>query len=620
MGMNIMPNGYTGRLLRVDLSTGCVEVNSLDEEVYETYIGGSGLAAWIISTEIPVQTPALSPDNLLVFTTGPYTGTPIPTSGRHSVAAKSPLTGIWGESDVGGTWGYALKRAGFDGIVITGASPSPVYLWIHNRTAEIRDASLLWGRDTYEVDVLVREQTDEEASVSCIGPSGESLVKLSAIMHDGRNARAAGRCGLGAVMGYKKLKAIAVKGDEEPPIAAKNALMGAIRQLVPNMVKHTKDLRGFGTSGSVEALEEIGDLPIKNWLQGRWQRGAERISGTAMKESIYSGDYFCKTCVIGCGKEVKITQGRYAGVDGAAAEHETVGMLGALCLIDDLEAITFANDLCNRLGMDTISVGGAIAFAMEAFEKGLIDRNETKGVDLSWGNAEAMVEMVRRIGTRTGLLGRLLGEGVRIAAEGIGGRAWEFAMHVKGLELPAHDPRAFGSLALGYATSNRGACHLQAYSHPLEGWISMPELGYDVCADPHVDEGKGPLVAKMQNLMALFDSLKICKFSIYGGIRAHHLVEFLTSVTGWDVDLSGFMKIGDRRFTLKRLFNCRCGIGRKDDTLPPRLLTSTKDEGASRGYLPHLGRMLNEYYRYRGWDEEGIPTKRKLREVGLHEL
>jgi len=620
MWVNIMPNGYTGRLLRVDLSTGCIEVNSIGDEVYETYLGGSGLAAWIISTELPVQTPPLSRDNLLVFTTGPYTGTVIPTSGRHSVAAKSPLTGIWGESDVGGTWGYALKRAGFDGIVITGASTRPVYLWIHNRTAEIRDAGLLWGRDTYEVDVLVREQTDEEASVSCIGPSGESLVKLSAIMHDGRNARAAGRCGLGAVMGYKKLKAIAVKGDEEPPISSRNALMGAIRQLVPDMVKHTEDLRGFGTSGSVEVLEEIGDLPIKNWLQGRWQRGAERISGTAMKESIYSGDYFCKTCVIGCGKEVKITAGRYAGVDGAAAEHETVGTLGALCLIDDLEAITFANDMCNRLGMDTISVGGAIAFAMEAFEKGLIDRNETNGVDLSWGNAEAMVEMVRRIGTRTGVLGSLLSEGVRKAAEGIGGRAREFAMHVKGLELPAHDPRAFGSLALGYATSNRGACHLQAYSHPLEGWISMPELGYDICADPHMDEGKGTLVAKMQNLMALFDSLKICKFSIYGGIRAHHLVELLSCVTGWDVDLSGLMKTGDRIFTLKRLFNCRCGIGRKDDTLPPRLLTSTKDEGISSEYLPHLGKMLNEYYRYRGWDEEGIPTKRKLREVELHEL
>jgi aldehyde:ferredoxin oxidoreductase len=219
------------------------------------------------------------------------------------------LTGIWGESDVGGTWGYALKRAGFDGIVITGVSPRPVYLWIHNRNAEIRDARLLWGRDTYEVDVLVREQTDEHASVSCIGPSGESLVKLSAIMHDGRHARAAGRCGLGAVMGYKKLKAIAVKGDEEPPIAAKNNLMGAIRQLVPDMVNHTRDLREFGTSGSVEALEEMGDLPIKNWLQGRWEQGAERISGTAMKERLYSGDYFCKTCVIGCGKEVRITWG-----------------------------------------------------------------------------------------------------------------------------------------------------------------------------------------------------------------------------------------------------------------------------------------------------------------------
>jgi aldehyde:ferredoxin oxidoreductase len=615
-----MPNGYTGRLLRVDLSTGSLEVDSLGDAVYETYLGGSGLAAWIISTELPVQTPPFSRDNLLVFTTGPYTGTVIPTSGRHSIASKSPLTGIWGESDVGGTWGYALKRAGFDGIVITGASSSPVYLWIHNRTAEIREAGFLWGRDTYEVDVLIREQTDEEASVSCIGPSGESLVKLSSIMHDGRNARAAGRCGLGAVMGHKKLKAIAVKGDEEPRIASKNALMGAIRQLVPNMVKYTENLRGFGTSGSVEALEEIGDLPIKNWLQSRWPQGTERVCGTAMKESIYSGDYFCKTCVIGCGKEVKIAAGRYAGVDGAAAEHETVGTLGALCMIDDLEAITFANDLCNRLGMDTISVGGAIAFAMEAFEKGLIDRNETDGVDLLWGNAEAMVEMVRRIGTRTGVLGNLLGEGVRSAAERIGGRAWEFAMHVKGLELPAHDPRAFGSLALGYATSNRGACHLQAYSHPLEGWITMPELGYDVCADPHVDEGKGTLVAKMQNLMGLFDSLKICKFSIYGGIRAHHLAQLLSYVTGWDADLNSLMITGDRIFTLKRLFNCRCGIGRKDDTLPPRLLTSPKDGGVSSEYIPHLGKMLNEYYRYRGWDEEGIPTNRKLREVGLHEL
>jgi aldehyde:ferredoxin oxidoreductase len=620
MWKKTMPNGYTGCLLRVDLSKGHVEATQLDEQAYRNYIGGSGLAAWIISRGISVQTTALSRDNLLVFTTGPFTGTAIPTSGRHSIAAKSPLTGIWGESDVGGTWGYALKRAGFDGIVISGSSSSPVYLWIHNRKAEIRDAGFLWGRDTYEVEALVREKTDEEASVSCIGPSGESLVKLSAVMHDGRHARAAGRCGLGAVMGYKKLKAIAAKGDEEPQIAARKALMGAVRQLVPDMVKNTKDLRRFGTSGSVEALEEIGDLPIKNWVQGRWQGGAERISGTAMKERIYTGDYFCKTCVIGCGKKVKITRGRFAGVDGAAAEHETVGTLGALCLIDDLEAITFANDLCNRLGMDTISVGGAIAFAMEAFEKGLIGRNETDGIDLSWGNAEAMVEMVRRIGTRTGRLGTLLGEGVRIAAEAIGGRAWEFAMHVKGLELPAHDPRAFGSLALGYATSNRGACHLQAYSHPLEGWINMPDLGYHVCADPHIDEGKGPLVAQMQNLMALFDSLKICKFSIYGGVRARHLVEFLNCVTGWDVDLSGLMSIGDRIFTLKRLFNCRCGIGRKDDTLPPRLLTSTKYENGSNEYLPHLGRMLNEYYRYRGWDEEGIPTKRKLREVGLHEL
>jgi len=396
--------------------------------------------------------------------------------------------------------------------------------------------------------------------------------------------------------------------------------MCAIRAIVPDMVKLTKDIRRYGTSGSVEALEEMGDLPLKNWIQGRWQKGAARISGTTMRDTIYSGDYACKTCVIGCGKEVNILQGKYAGVSSAAAEHETVGTLGALCLVDDLEAISYANELCNRFGIDTISTGGAIAFAMEACEKGIIRGKALDGLDLTWGNADAMVETVRRIGTQQGKLGRLLGEGVRSAAARIGMNAQEFAVHVKGLELPAHDPRCFGSLAVGYATSNRGACHLQAYSHPLEGWITLPGLGYEKSLDPHEDEGKGEMVAILQNLMCMFDALKLCKFSLFGGLRVHHMVEFFSLVSGLDIDLQEFMRTGERIFNLKRLFNCRRGIGRKDDFLPARLLTHPRGEGGAGNYLPHLGKMLNEYYRARGWDESGVPTGAKLREIGLDDL
>jgi aldehyde:ferredoxin oxidoreductase len=608
--------GYAGKILKIDLSSKRIGVENLDEEMARNYIGGSGLAAGIIYHKTLPQVNPLAPENLLVFMTGPFTSTNIPTSGRHAIASKSPLTGIWGEADVGGSWGIGLKRAGYDGIEIMGAAEKPVYLWVHDEEAEIREAQDLWGVDTYRVEALLKEKTNEKASVACIGPAGESLVKFATIMHNGRNARAAGRCGLGAVIGSKKLKGIVVSGRKKAGVAHKEKLRKAIKEIVPKMRELTKFMKEYGTSGSTEVLEKIGDMPIKNWLQGRWPQGAKNLSGITMRKTIFSGHYACKTCPIACGKEVKITQGKYRGVEGAAAEYETVGTLGTLCLVDDLEAVSMANQLCNQYGIDTISTGGAIAFAMEAYEKGLITLGDLDNLELRWGNAEAMVEMVRRIGERQGL-GRLLGEGVRRAAEEIGGTTSEFAMHVKGLELPAHDPRAFYSLALAYATSNRGACHLQAYSHPLEGWITMPDLGYPDCLPPHTEEGKAILVAKLQDLMCMFDSLKICKYALYGGVRAHHLTEYLNLVTDWGLDLTEFMKIGERIFNLKRLYNIKGGISRKDDTLPSRLLTRPRTDHGATGNLPHLGKMLNEYYSYRGWSEEGIPLDDKIRELGL---
>jgi len=609
--------GYNGKILEVDLSNRIIDILSLDEEITRNYIGGSGLAAKIIYDETSPEIDPLDCRSPLVFMAGPFTNTVIPTSGRHAIAARSPLTGIWGEADVGGSWGIGLKRAGYDGIKIKGASKTPVYLWIHSGKVEIKDAKHLWGIDTYRIEDLLRKETDEKASVACIGPAGEYLVKFASIMHDGKNARAAGRCGLGTVMGSKKLKAIVVQGKEKAQIKDEEGLTRFVKKIIPQMREETAYLGNYGTTGSAVELEEIGDLPIKNWRQGRWKDGAKRLSGQTLLETIFSGNYHCKTCPIGCGKKIRIEEGKYAGVDGAAAEYETIATLGALCLVDDLEAVSLANQLCNQYGMDTISTGGAIAFAMEAYEKSLINSSDLDGLELTWGNTDAVIEMVRRIGERRGL-GRLLGEGVRRASEEIGGRASEFAIHVKGLELPGHDPRAFYSLALGYATSNRGACHLQAYSHPFEGWITMPDLGYSECLPPHTEKGKAELVIKLQNLMCMFDSLKICKYSLYGGIEPHHLVEFLNFITDWDIDLKEFMRVGERIFNLKRLYNVRCGISRKDDILPPRLLTHTRGEGGAANTLPHLGRMLNEYYKLRGWSKDGIPLIIKLKEVGLN--
>lgn len=611
--------GYHGKIGVIDLTSRKVEEKELTPSEARKFIGGSGLGAYYLASgSKQVGLDPYSPENPLIITVGPYTDTSVPCSGRHAVVTRSPLTGIFAESDIGGSWGVTFKRTGHDGLIVKGAADSPVYILVEEDTITIHDAGQYWGQDTFRTYEELKKATGGE--VTCIGPAGEKLVRYASIMSDGKDARAAGRCGVGAVMGSKKLKAIVAKGNKRMAVADREALLRSVKSLIPQIRQGNAGMTRFGTSGGVITHESYGNFPLQNWLLGRWPEGVAKISGPRMEQTILVGRYYCKGCVIGCGRKIFIKEGKYAGVEGAGPEYETLGCLGGMCLIDDLEAIAYANELCNRYGIDTISTGNAIAFAMEAFEKGLINERDTGGIKLNWGNAEAMIEMVRQIGERVGL-GKLLGEGVKRAAEAIGGLAWEFAHHVKGLEFPAHDPRAFNGVALAYATSNRGACHLQAFTHPFERVVKIPELGYE---EPHnrlAVEGKGEFVAKLQNLMSMVDSLKICKFVFNGGIQVSHLTSWLNSITGWDMSPEEFMETGERLFTLKRMFNVRyCGISRKDDTLPPRSLTHKRRGEGVTVNLPPLGRMLSEYYEYRGWDEMGIPTREKLETLGIADL
>jgi aldehyde:ferredoxin oxidoreductase len=430
-------------------------------------------------------------------------------------------------------------------------------------------------------------------------------------------------------MGAKRLKAIACRGRVRTPLADRDALLASVQPVARDLRTATVpplkgaqapagasasiSLHKYGTAGAVPTLEGFGDMPIRNWTQGSWEEGAQRISGQRMAQTILSRTYACGGCPIGCGRVVEIDEGPYAGVKGAGPEYETLAAMGSMCLIDDLEAIAMMNEQCNRYGMDTISTGSVIAFVMEANEVGLLEG----GPD--WGDAQAAVALVERIAQQEDGLSKLLGQGVRHAAQHLGARAHEFALHTKGLELPMHDPRGFFSVAVGYATSNRGGCHLQALSHVFERSVTMTEIGVDEPLNRHAAERKGELVARSQDLMCLFDSLKLCKFAMLGGVRLSHMTEWLRAITGWDVDNEEMLAAGERIYNLKRMYNVRLGADGKDDTLPSRLLVHWLDEGGTQGKLPPLDEMLADYYQARGWTPEGVPTSEVLNALGLTE-
>jgi aldehyde:ferredoxin oxidoreductase len=611
--------GYHGKLLRVDLTTRETKVEDLDPTMLEKYVGGAGTGVRTLYDETGPNTDPLGPENVLIAVTGPYTGTTVPASSRHHMMARSPLTKLLGESNVGGSWAVHFKKAGFDGIVITGKSDQPVYLWIHDGGIEFRDARPVWGKDSYESAAYLKSETSEKATVAVIGPAGERLARVASIPHIGHIVRAAARTGLGAVMGSKNLKAMVAYGTKHIPMAEADALQDATKALLPHVRKATETFSKYGTSGSIDNYEKIGNFPIKNWQQGRWP-GAAKISGVAMHDTILTGRRGCLRCPIACGRHIKISEGPYGPLDCEGPEYETIGTLGGACMVDDLAAVCTANGLCNRYGLDTISTGSIIAFAMEAYERGILTRQDTDGIDLVWGSGKALVEMVHKMGKREGI-GKLMGEGSRRMAEALGRNAVEFAIHVKGLEPSAHDPRRFFSQALSYGTAARGACHNASWSHAYELSLTMPEIGIPEAQDPYQIEGKAEFTVKLQNLMSMMDTLILCRFTQVGkAVTVTNMVNWLNLITGWDMDTAAFMETGERVFNLKRLYNTRLGVSRKDDFLPPRFLTLKRTGEELTNQLPPMGELLADYYAYRGWTEDGIPGPKTLVSLGLDTL
>ena len=609
-----------GRVLRVNLWSQKVYVEELPSEtVLRSWIGGRGLGVYLALKEIDPKADPLGPRNKLFIMTGPVTGVAgIPESGRWCSVTKSPLTDTIHDSQSGGKFGPELKFAGFDIIIIEDVSEKPVYLWIHDGKAELRDASHLWGKDVWSTTDMIQEELaaevgkDEakEIKVAAIGPAGENLVRFAAIMND--KSRAAGRGGHGAVMGSKKLKAIAVRGHMKPPVADPVKLREVIKETA---TKHRKNpvtsegLPKLGTAILVNIINKAGMLPTRNFKTGVFE-GAEKISGETLAEKYLdkkkSLEESCWGCMITCARYSKVTKSPFSG-EGGGPEYETIWAFGAQTGTDDLEAIIKANHLCNQLGLDTISMGHTIGTLMELVELGKVPPEKLRGLKVEWGTPEAIVELVWRTAYRSGI-GDELAEGSWRLANKYG--APEVSMTVRKQELPAYDPRGAQGHGLAYATSNRGGCHLRAYM------ISPEVLGVPTLVDRFETKGKPKLVKEFQDVFAVIDSMVVCKFSSFA-IWDEDYANIIAAVTGWDFTKEEVHIVGERIYNAERVFNVLSfGDGIEYDTLPKRLLEEPMPEGPSKGHVVRLNKMLPEYYKLRGW-VNGRPTRAKLEELGL---
>ena len=617
-----MPGGYAGQFLRINLTERKITKEKLDEGIARKYLGGVGIGSYMLYKEVPLNANPLGPENELIFFTGPLTGTRVPT-GRYVVVAKSPLTGILGWASSAGHWGPELKYAGYDGIVIEGTAENPVYIWIDDEFVEIRSAKHLWGATTGETEKRVRKELgDEEIKIASIGPAGEKLVRYGCIIND--KSRAAGRCGMGAVMGSKKLKAIAIRGTHDVTVADIDRLVELIAKVYSTWKPEPfgKSLSRYGTSCVVTFTSGIAAFPTRNFQSGFFPEW-EKISGPTLAKTIQVARSGCFGCLIGCGRISRIKSGPYEGQEVEGPEYEHINTFGARCGNSNLESIAMCHHLVNEYGMDGISCGATIAFAMECYEKGILTKEDVDGLELEWGNCEAIVELVRRIGERKGI-GDILAEGSRMAAEKIGKGAERYAMHTKGLEYAGYEPRGMKGMALAYAVGNRGGCHITTGMLYIDfgtfSWMYYPETPLD----PQVlDIEKVKAQVNFEHRYTVIESAVLCKFLAGITFTPDLLAALLSATTGWEMNVKQMDLIGERIWNLQRLYNIREGIGRKDDTLPQRFFDEPLPDGFSKGQVIErevFEKALDDYYKMHGWDDQGVPTKEKIKELGLEDL
>jgi aldehyde:ferredoxin oxidoreductase len=604
-----------GSLLKIDLTSGESRTERIPEEYIRDYIGASGLAARLLWDVLDEAVDPLDARSPMLWITGPLTGTGGPTTGRFTICARSPQTGLWGESNIGGFVGPELRQAGFDAVWITGRSPQPVYLWVYNGQVELRPAAHLWGQaDTYAVQDLIRKEVGEpRAKVASIGLAGENGVPFAAILSD--HGRAAARTGMGALMGSKNLKALAVRGTGQVVNGQEHyrkLRVAANKELIEQNM--TAILTATGTSGAADFLQYMGDMPQKYWTAASFD-GAYNISGSQMADTILTGPTACQGCVIKCGREVRIQEGSFATHGPAKGpEYETVCAFGSQLLVDDLQVITALGERCDRLGMDTISAGSVIGLAYLLFERGLITSADTGGLELRWGDASPCFFLLDQMACRQGL-GAQLAQGSRAFAAHY--HAEELAVQVNNLEIPMHDPRAFSGQALAYVTSPRGGCHNQSDFFQVEVGAAVEEIGVPVPPDRFAEGGKAQFVARHQHWRTVCNSLVICYFAV---VPPSSIAELYSAYIGRTVSLDEMMRAGERAWNLKRLYNLRLGLTPESEKLPKLLLQPLPD-GGQEGHVPDMELLLDEYYVASGWDRTtGWPTRQKLEELGLKDL
>ncbi len=600
--------GYFGKFLKVDLTDRKTDDLPISDDDLKHYVGGSTLAAKIIYDYVKPGMNPLAPENPLVFAAGPFIGSNIPMVSRSAICGIAPVSGLWGEATTGGQFPFRLKGTGYDGILITGKADKPVYLFVKGGKAEIRDAAHLWGKDTYETQELIDKEVGEKASTACIGAGGEKLIKYAGVMND--EGRSAGRCGLGALMGAKNLKAVVVSGNQKAEFADDEklkALVDETRDCIKNF-PNTNAYRLFGTNMYMDLGMRLGDVPAKYFTKSIFP--VEKLHGPAFRARYNMTNYACSGCLIGCGRVIKDFSDEIKRVDGP--EYETVAAFGPLCMNFDIDTVVRANHFCNTHGIDTMSAGVSIAFAMHLYEKGVLTK-EKAGMEIKWGDSAVILKLLDMIIRQEGI-GVVLSKGVKEMAAALGADPEE-AAHVKGLEFPMHDSRAYQGAALAYAVGPRGACHLKGSFYNLDapGNESGLEVGITF-SNKNDPAQKGALTAKMLHFCELYNSFTLCQFS---PMPAPMIARALAAITGASVSTMDLLTFGERSLNLKRAINNRLGVTRKDDKLP-KIVRQALKEGSTAGIEPNMDLMLKEFYEVSNWDwETGKPAKEKLIELGL---